>query len=100
MSDGQFPAGYALWRINWIHPFDDGNGRTARAVAYLLLCARLHQELSGETTLIERLLFHKIRYWRALDAADAACEDGKVDVSVLVALLDELLQAQLSDADP
>jgi fido (protein-threonine AMPylation protein) len=25
---------YALWRLNWIHPFTDGNGRTARAVAY------------------------------------------------------------------
>jgi hypothetical protein len=23
-------AAYALWRINWIHPFIDGNGRTAR----------------------------------------------------------------------
>src|SRR4051812_40637900 len=25
-------AAYALWRINWIHPFGDGNGKTARAV--------------------------------------------------------------------
>lgn len=26
-------AAYALWRLCWIHPFEDGNGRTARAVA-------------------------------------------------------------------
>ena len=26
-------AAYVLWRINWIHPFEDGNGRTARAAA-------------------------------------------------------------------
>lgn len=25
---------FVLWRLNWIHPFTDGNGRTARAVAY------------------------------------------------------------------
>jgi Fic family protein len=24
---------YVLWRLNWIHPFGDGNGRTARAIA-------------------------------------------------------------------
>ena len=25
---------YVMWRLNGIHPFDDGNGRTSRAVAY------------------------------------------------------------------
>ena len=29
---------YALWRLNWIHPFFEGNGRTARAACYYLLC--------------------------------------------------------------
>jgi len=28
-------AAYTLWRMNWIHPFVDGNGRTSRAVSYL-----------------------------------------------------------------
>jgi hypothetical protein len=28
-------AAFALWRLNWIHPFTDGNGRTARALSYL-----------------------------------------------------------------
>jgi Uncharacterized conserved protein len=32
---------YLMWRINWIHPFFGGNGRTARATAYLALSARL-----------------------------------------------------------
>ncbi len=31
-------AAYTLWRLNWIHPFTDGNGRTARATSYLALC--------------------------------------------------------------
>lgn len=26
---------YVMWRLNWIHPFTDGNGRTARAASYL-----------------------------------------------------------------
>lgn len=30
-------AAYALWRLNWIHPFVEGNGRTARAACYYLL---------------------------------------------------------------
>lgn len=27
------PAAYVMWRLNWIHPFADGNGRTSRAVS-------------------------------------------------------------------
>ncbi len=34
-------AAYVLWKINWIHPFVDGNGRTARVVSYIVMCAGL-----------------------------------------------------------
>lgn len=27
-------AAYGLWRLNWVHPFIEGNGRTARATCY------------------------------------------------------------------
>ena len=30
-------ASYAMWRINWIHPFFGGNGRTSRGVSYFTL---------------------------------------------------------------
>ena len=33
-------AAYVLWRLNWIHPFIEGNGRTARATCYYLLTPR------------------------------------------------------------
>jgi fido (protein-threonine AMPylation protein) len=33
-------AAYTLWRLNWIHPFIEGNGRTARAACYYLICVR------------------------------------------------------------
>ena len=28
-------SAYILWRLNWIHPFDDGNGRTSRVILTL-----------------------------------------------------------------
>ncbi|MFX9016038.1 Fic family protein, partial [Acinetobacter baumannii] len=30
-GDALDATAFALWRINWIHPFKNGNGRTARA---------------------------------------------------------------------
>lgn len=32
--DGLVLGAYGLWRLNWIHPFINGNGRTARALCY------------------------------------------------------------------
>ena len=29
-GDALDTASFALWRINWVHPFKNGNGRTAR----------------------------------------------------------------------
>ena len=29
-GDALDAAAFALWRVNWIHPFKNGNGRTAR----------------------------------------------------------------------
>ena len=31
-------AAFALWWVNHVHPFSDGNGRTARCLAFLVLC--------------------------------------------------------------
>ena len=39
---------YALWRLNWIHPFVEGNGRTARAACYYLICLRNGSLLPGK----------------------------------------------------
>ncbi len=41
-------AGYALWRLDWIHPFVEGNGRTARAACYYLLCMKHGKLLPGK----------------------------------------------------
>jgi hypothetical protein len=42
-----------MWRTNWVHPFDDGNGRTARAASYLVLCVKLGYRLPGKKSLID-----------------------------------------------
>ena len=39
---------YALWRLNWIHPFVEGNGRTARAAGYYLMCMKQGRLLPGK----------------------------------------------------
>ncbi|MDH5529741.1 MAG: Fic family protein, partial [Paracoccaceae bacterium] len=31
-------SSYVMWRLNWIHPFADGNGRTSRILSYMVLC--------------------------------------------------------------
>jgi Fic family protein len=89
-------AAYVMWRLNWIHPFVDGNGRTSRAASYLVLCARLGYRLPGTKTIPERIAENKTPYYHALDAADAAWRaTGEPDVSQMEKLLDEHLAAQL-----
>jgi fido (protein-threonine AMPylation protein) len=88
-------AAYVMWRINWIHPFDDGNGRTSRAVSYLVLCMKLGYPLPGTNTIPEQIAANKTPYYAALEEADAAWDEGRVDVSRLEELLGACLSAQL-----
>src|SRR5450631_1132081 len=48
-------AAYALWRLNWIHPFIEGNGRTARAACYYLISLKQNKILTGKRTVPERI---------------------------------------------
>jgi Fic family protein len=89
-------AAYVLWRLNWIHPFDDGNGRTSRILSYLVLCARLDARLPGANTIPDQIASNKSAYYRALEDADRSWKDsGLVDVSRLEELLEGLLASQL-----
>ena len=63
-------AAYALWRMNWIHPFIEGNGRTARAACYYLLCVRSGGLLGGRKIVPERIRENRQPYYDALKAAD------------------------------
>jgi Fic family protein len=84
-----------MWRVNWIHPFFGGNGRTSRAVSYLALCARLGFALPGTPTIPDQIVAHRGPYFEALQAADAAWADSRLDLSRMESLLGELLATQL-----
>src|SRR5262245_19190913 len=84
--------------LNWIHPFIEGNGRTARAVCYYLLCARSGILLPGRKIVPERICEDRKPYYRALKDCDMAWEAGRLDLSSMEDYLAALLQAQLEDA--
>jgi Fic family protein len=90
---------YALSRMNWIHPFVEGNGRTARAACYYLICLRFGGLLRGKKIVPERIRENRQPYYQALQAADRAWANGHFDVSELAAYLEGLLKAQLADKD-
>jgi Fic family protein len=90
---------YALWRLNWIHPFVEGNGRTARAACYYLICMKQGRLLGGRKIVPERIRANRQPYYDALQAADDAWEQGDFDVSELAEYLSGLLKAQLADCD-
>jgi Fic family protein len=93
----ELPA-YVLWRMNWIHPFVEGNGRTARAASYYLICMAYGGLLPGTKIVPERIRENRIPYYAALKAADLAWENGHFDVSELTQYLTSLVKAQLSEA--
>jgi len=88
-------AAYTLWRLNWIHPFTDGNGRTARAISYLVLCLKIGYPIYGSNTVPEQISRDKRPYYEALEQCDAANQDHRIDVSPLENLLETLLARQL-----
>jgi Fic family protein len=91
-------AAYVLWKMNWIHPFADGNGRTARAVSYVVLSIKLDSLLPGTPTIPEQIAANKDPYYDALEAADTAWAGGKIDVSALESLISDMLARQLLNA--
>lgn len=88
-------SAYVMWRLNWIHPYPDGNGRTSRAVSYLVLCIATGYLLPGEVTIPHQIAAEKRSYYRALEAADKAAAAGDLDVTAMEALLKGYLEKQL-----
>jgi Fic family protein len=87
-------AAYGLWRLNWMHPFIEGNGRTARASCYYLLCTREGRLLPGRKIVPERIRKSRAPYFQALRAADRAWDQGQLDISEMENYLAALLRAQ------
>lgn len=96
VRDPIFLAAYTLWRLNWIHPFVNGNGRTARVIAYYIICISAGAWLPGTTLLPDLLRRDRAEYVLALRAADESMKTGPIDLSQLHALLQRLMAEQLS----
>ena len=91
-------ATFVLWRLNYIHPFINGNGRTARAACYFILCVTAGGWLKGETILPELIRQNHKEYTEALIAADKSLVAGKFDMSALHSFVSRLLAEQLATA--
>lgn len=92
-------AAWVLWRLNHIHPFVNGNGRTARAAAYFVLCLKSKGPLPGEKTLPELLCDNRQEYIEALRAADHSQASGqKPNLEPLMALIRRLIEQQLQSS--
>jgi Fic family protein len=89
-------AAYVMWRHNWIHPFEDGNGRTSRVLSYIVLSLCVGYMLPGSPTIPEQIQGDRSGYFKALEDADAAwIKQGEVDVGTMEKLLTEMLAKQL-----
>jgi Fic family protein len=91
-------ATYVLWRINNIHPFINGNGRTARATCYFVLCIAAGGLLPGTKILPELIRQNRQQYCDALQLGHDSFSQGALDLSVLHALVSKLVNEQLQSA--
>ena len=86
-------AGIVLWRINWIHPFRDGNGRTARALTRYVL-TRSH-EFNYGVGLDREFIYDRNAYYHALRSEDAFqknTESIKLPGPILRSFIDDIIK--------
>lgn len=96
VASGIHLAAYVMWRLNWIHPFTDGNGRTSRIASYVILCISLRSVLRGKNTIPDQIVDNRTPYFEALEAADEAYKDsGRIDLTRMEDLLEGMLAVQL-----
>jgi fido (protein-threonine AMPylation protein) len=92
-------AAYVLWRLNHIHPFINGNGRTARAACLFVLCVKLGGWLPGAPILPELIRQDRKEYVAIMKKIDAGAKEGPLDLSELHEFLQRLLGQQLASAE-
>jgi Fic family protein len=97
--DSLLLATYVIWKINYIHPFMNGNGRAARAACLYVLCLKAGGWKFEQ--LPELLRTHRPAYVAALQHAHQAYEaNGQPDLSLLHALLAQLINSILPPQAP
>ena len=92
-------AAFVLWRLNSIHPFINGNGRTARAACLFVICVKAGGWLPYSPILPELIRRDRDEYMRILQGVDESATAGSPDLSELVQFLTKLLQEQVAGAN-
>ncbi|MCP5405385.1 MAG: Fic family protein [Pseudomonadaceae bacterium] len=88
-------AAYLMWRLVWIHPFEDGNDRTSRDLGYAGLCCKFGRFLPGSRTVVDYLQHHRAAYFSALRHADQTHDQGQTDIWPLRNMIRQGLREQL-----
>ncbi|WP_211563291.1 Fic family protein [Magnetovibrio blakemorei] len=89
-------SSFIMWRLNWIHPFSDGNGRTSRMLSYIILCVKLRSILPGSPTIPQQIEANRAHYFQALEAADKALsQQGLFNFDEMENMLKGMLATQL-----
>lgn len=100
-QDPVFLAAFVLWRLNYIHPFINGNGRTARAACYFVLCLAAGGLLPGSPALPELITQNREEYIQGLLHAHRSFLSGvNVDLLPIHTFLARLVDEQLASAQP
>ncbi len=99
-QDAVVLSSYVLWRLNYIHPFINGNGRTARTAAYFVLCLKAGGLIKGSPILPELLAQNRPAYVAALQAVDSSLPSGVLKLDPLHALMSGLIQQQIASGAP
>ncbi|WP_416883075.1 Fic family protein [Marivita sp.] len=90
-------ASIVMWRLNWIHPFTEGNGRTSRAASYLVLCAKEQILLPGGYSIPEQIVENRTPYYEALEDGDKNYENnGRTLNAEVVPAMERLLAGMLA----
>ncbi|RCW20200.1 Fic/DOC family protein [Ciceribacter lividus] len=89
-------ASYVMWRLNWIHPFSDGNGRTSRMLSYLVLSVKLGMLLPGRNTIPDQIVDNRQPYFAALEEADRTVAVGSPNLAKMEDLIEAMLAKQLA----
>jgi Fic family protein len=93
-------ASYVLWKLNWIHPFIEGNGRTARAACYYILCTKFGGLPVGKVIVPERIRLEREPYYEALTEANEAWQRGELLFPKMERYLARLLDEQVLEIPP
>lgn len=87
-------AAFVLWRLNRIHPFINGNGRTARAACLFVICVSAGGWLPYSPILPEMIKGNRDEYVAILQGVDTSAASGKLNLQPLVDFLERLIKEQ------